>query len=451
MEKSKVKIFRFLKHQKMTYKKLFSITLLLLFVSTIYAQQYQDQQIVMRGDDLVSNIESSENATINTDNIELASDTTEGSVTFKPQSAIESFNQGLPSWNGFAKEDLNASFKVQMRFKTSNGWQSWVTVGYWDKEIWSSYGSTTFTGGKVDIDYVKVYSYIKEFQFKVLFKRNNVDITAPSIKQLSFVVSDSKTTSNVDITKIVNDNPPEIFIDTEFIYQYSVDDEIGGSICSPTTTAMILKSYDIEIDPYDFAVKTRDLYWKLYGVWPRNVQHAHMHGLKGNVTRYRTWSEAYEVLNNGGRIAMSLGKPLYGGHLIMLAGFDSNGNAILHDPGKRTGYKKTYNKKDISESWFNKGGISYTFYLEDDNLSNDSLINNFDDVKIYPNPASNYIIIEVEDEINLKLINNLGQTVVSKTISMKTDINISYLEKGLYFIQLQDKNGNNSIRKLIIN
>ena len=404
----------------------------------------------MRGDDLINNIESSENVTINTDNIELASDATEGSVTFKAQTSDESFNRGLPSWNGFAEEDLIASFKVQMRFKTSAGWQRWVTVGYWDKEIWDYYGYTSFSGGKVSVDYVKVFSYIKEFQFKVLFLRKSTDIPAPSIKQLSFVVSDTRTTANLNITDIVNDNPPAIYYDTEFIHQYSVDDEIGGSICSPSSTAMIIRSYGIEVDPYDFAVKTRDLYWELYGVWPRNVQHAHMHGLKGHVSRYRTWSEAYEVLKNGGRIAMSLGKPLYGGHLIMLAGFDEDGDPILHDPGSRNGYKRQYDKTKISKSWFDKGGISYTFYLDDSQLSNDNFKNNLVNINIYPNPASDYFTVEVSEETKLTLINYLGQTIVSANIFGKADIDVRNLDSGIYVIQLQDKTGNISTNKIIL-
>ncbi|MCK5774614.1 MAG: T9SS type A sorting domain-containing protein [Bacteroidales bacterium] len=445
----------------MSYNKLFSFTFILLFVSSIYAQpgngignetkqQYDDEQIVLSGDDLINSIELSENVVVNGKEIELADGALEGGVMFKSQSSTEPFNQGLPSWNGFAEENLDASFKIQMRFKTSDGWQRWVTLGFWDKEIWDNYGYTKFTGGIVYTDNVKVYTYIKEFQFQVLFKRNDLNTPAPSIKQLSFVVSDSRTTANLNITEIVADNPPAIYYDTEHIYQYGVDDAIGGRICSPSSTAMCLISLGIDVDPYDFAVKTRDPYFDIFGDWPRNVQHAHMHGVEGKVTRYRTWSEAYDVLENGGRIAMSLGKPLYGGHLIMLAGFDDTGNPILHDPGSKYGYKRQYNKTDISKSWFNKGGISYTFYLEDENLVNENFGSNLGNTKIYPNPTSDYFTIEVSNETKLTLINNIGQTIMSANIFGKADIDVSNLEKGMYVIQLQDKAGNNSVKKIII-
>ena len=434
----------------MNKKTLISFIIILLFTGSTYSQQYADQDITLRGEDLISNIEDSQNITIDGKDIRLKDGELTGGVMFKVQTANEKFNRGLPSWNGFAEENLDASFKVQMRFYSFGGWQRWVTVGYWDKQLWSTYGNTTFVGGKVDVDYVKLDAYVTKFQFQVLFKRNNVDIPAPSIRQLNFIASDSRTTANADIDYIVNQKPPAIFYDTQFIYQYGVDPVIGKSICSPSSTAMCLRSLDINVDAYDFAVKTKDQYWDMFGVWPRNVQHAHMHGVRGKVTRYRSWQEAYEVLKNGGRIAMSLGRPLYKGHLIMLAGFDANGTPILHDPGSRNGYKRQHNKLDLTKSWFNKGGISYTFYLENEELANEDYSGFLNDIKIYPNPASEYFTIEVVEETKINLINNLGQTILSKTITDYDYIDVSNLNSGIYFIQLQDKYGNSNTRKIVV-
>ena len=94
---------------------------------------------------------------------------------------------------------------------------------------------------------------------------------------------------------------------------------------------MALFSYDIEVDPLEFARDTRDPYYGIFGIWPRVVQHASEYGLDGAVTRYRSWSEAREVLAANGRIVISVGPPLYAGHLMMLAGFTDEGNPIVQD------------------------------------------------------------------------------------------------------------------------
>ena len=248
-------------------KPLISVLVLLLsivYVSQVNAQAYPDQHFVIRGiDELFEYEDSSENIVYNqvTNSIELGDGFKTGFYISEPVILDEKFNRGLPSWNGHAPKDHKSSFRVLMRFKMSDGWSDWVTVGFWDKYIWSYYGKTKFTGGKVSIDYVKLNEYIDEFQFKIEFKRTGTDLEPSSIKQFSFFVSDTRTTAYTDIDKLVNDNPPEIFIPTDFVYQYGVDPDIGGRICSPATLSMIIRSFGYEVDTYDFALRTLDPYW----------------------------------------------------------------------------------------------------------------------------------------------------------------------------------------------
>ena len=437
-------------------QKSYFFFLFMFFFSFVNAQVYPDQQhLISGGDQLYLKIESKKDVYLNTekDQIELINGVKEGFFILKPETFTEAFNRGLPSWNGSAQKDQKSSFKVQMRYHISYGWSRWVTVGYWDQNIWSSYGYTTFQGGKISIDYLKLEEYIKEYQYKVIFTRENITDTSPALHQLSFFVSDSKTTDQVNIDEIIFDNPPEIFIPTNFVYQMDVDDEIGGDICSPTTVSMIIQSYDKDVDTYQFALRTKDPYWNLFGVWPRVVQHAAEYGLKGTVTRYRTWSQAYEVLNNGGRIAMSIGPPLYSGHLVMLAGFDSSGNPIVHDPAKRLGYSKVYDKRDISESWFNKGGISYTFYNNSGNLSIEEEIFASGSLKLYPNPFQDSFNLAFNlkhnSTIQLRIYTVQGKCVyTSKVKRMNSGINntqsfssLSGFPEGIYFLQILTDTG----------
>lgn len=444
--------------------------ILLLFTASVIlstnparADQYPDQfYVIENSDSLLYN--ASEvygiSSTADGSGIELKSDTTSGYIILREQTATSPFNRGLPSWNGTALSD-NASFKIYIRFPIGTGWSPWLTVGYWKKNLWPSYGATQYSGGKIDIDYVKLYSYKSKWQYKIAMKRNATSTDSPTLHKISFFASDTGTTSNLDYTSILNDKPDQIFIPTTFLHQYSIDPDIGGRICSPTSVSMILLSYDIEVNPLDFANDTYDSYWGIFGIWPRVVQNASEYNLDGAVTRYRTWSEAYDVLANGGRIAMSVGPPLYSGHLMMLAGFTSNGNPIVHDPARSNGYGYIFDKSDLSHSWFDKGGVGYTFVRKDTVSGVDRKFDDHDQnftsalnlISNYPNPfnASTRIsfTIKTQGKVELKVYDITGRCVkdiLNSTLPPQryeilwdgTDNNNCELGSGIYFCVLSN-------------
>lgn len=328
---------------------------------------YPDQQYIIRSaDSLLLNAELISNITATNDGqgVQLVQGALVGYLILNPQRSQYPFNIGLPSWNGSAPGD-SGGFRVLIRVPYLNGWSPWLDVGYWKANFWPS-KTTHFSGGWIDVDILDLYYYTDQWQFAVELKRNPGVATSPTLSLLSLFVSDSRTTQNIDYSAILADKPEQIFIPTTFLAQYRLSNEIGGSICSPTTVSMILLSYKIPVDPLQFAWDTYDPYWKMFGVWPRVVQNASEYGLVGTVTRYRNWSQARDVLAKGGRIGMSIGKPLYEGHLVMLAGFTSNGDPIVHDPARTyDGYAHVFNKIELSHAWFDKGGVAYTFFLKD--------------------------------------------------------------------------------------
>jgi len=330
---------------------------------TLVLADHPDQSRVVRGHELWAKVLNSSNVELGEDgaSITLVDGETYGFFTLEADTFAFPFNRGLPSWNGEAIH-AQCGFKVSMRFPYGDGWSPWLTVGYWKNDIWPSYGATSYAAGDIDIDYVVLDDFHTVYQWRVDLKRQLAGHLSPSVRKLSFFVSDQRTTNNVDLGAIVNDDPPQIYYPTNFVCQYNVDPEIGGSICSPTSTVLAIRSYDIEVDPLAFAQDNYDDHWNLFGVWPRAVQNAAGYHLDGAVTRYRTWSQAYDTLAAGGRVVMSVGPPLYSGHLMMLAGFDAQGDPIVHDPARQDGEGHEFNKYLLSQSWFDKGGVAYTFF-----------------------------------------------------------------------------------------
>jgi hypothetical protein len=271
----------------------------------------------------------------------------------------------------------------------------------------------------------------------------------------------------MNYSELLNDNPEEILIPTDFLYQYEIDEDIGPSICSPTSVSMALLSYNIEVDPLQFARDTRDPYYGIFGIWPRVVQHASEYGLNGAVTRYRTWSAAREVLSNGGRIVISVGPPLYEGHLMMLAGFTSEGNPIVHDPAKTDGYAKVYDKYDLAHSWFEKGGIAYTFFpldqtssIQFDNTLALGIPKTFQLSQNYPNPfnPTTTIPFYLPDQTNVKIAiydvqGQLIETLYDQNTapgSHSISWNADYLASGNYYIVMSSSKFYKVIKAILL-
>ena len=443
----------------MNIKRLTKSTIVLLFLTSfnLFSQNYPDQFYVLGIDSIYQNIDSNVGMMLSNDgkSMMLQDGVNDGYIILKPQYSQSPFNEGLPSWNGSAA-DANNGFRVQMRFPYNGSWSPWLTVGYWKTNILGSYSKPTYGGGYIDYDNVKLNSYQNSWQFKVIMKRNSASVESPTIHKLSFFISDTKTTDSVNITSIVSDSPAAVFIPTTFIYQYGVDPGIGGDICSPTSVAMILKSYNIDVDPRQFALDNYDTNFGMFGIWPRVVQNAAEYGLDGAVTRYRTWSEAREVLANGGRISMSVGPPLYTGHLMMLAGFTSDGRPIVHDPAKSNGYSYIFNKTLLSQSWFNKGGVAYTFYFPDsatvnvENSNPNIIADDYQLLQNYPNPfnPSTSISFSLPQAGMVKLtiydvLGNEVEVLVNDFLNAgiyTTTFNAANLSSGVYIYKIQTEN-----------
>jgi len=69
---------------------------------------------------------------------------------------------------------------------------------------------------------------------------------------------------------------------------------------------------------------------------------------------------------------------------------------------------------------------------------------------IYPNPANSQIVINSSKHIKIKLFSSVGDYVKNFNINGSSKIDISELEKGLYFLKMENDIGITRIEKLIV-
>ena len=65
--------------------------------------------------------------------------------------------------------------------------------------------------------------------------------------------------------------------------------------------------------------------------------------------------------------------------------------------------------------------------------------------KIYPNPATTYIIIELQKTLDkncsFQIFNFSGKKIVDIQVSGRTRVDLTAYFRGIYILQLKDRNG----------
>ncbi|PLX05766.1 MAG: hypothetical protein C0596_18905 [Marinilabiliales bacterium] len=94
----------------------------------------------------------------------------------------------------------------------------------------------------------------------------------------------------------------------------------------------------------------------------------------------------------------------------------------------------------LTNSTIGSSDKEFELSINDVNSVND--ISFSSDIKLFPNPTSDYININIENSQNViysyEILNPLGQTILSGDFENETKINLETLKKGTYFIKISD-------------
>lgn len=253
------------------------------------------------------------------------------------------FNELVVSWAAVSSKYTTVEVMVQVRVEGE--WSDFVTYHPWGFGLENKCHNQKNDLIELSTDEVKVLNkkYADAIIYKIILR--GASTQSPELSLISFALNNPNYIYNVDLTGI----PSETIYDVPKLYQGAVP-QIGNSICSPTTSTMLLKYKGEDFSQFDeyehryIALKFKDYGNNIFGNWVYNTVGISSYGYNAYVARMYSIEELVKHLTTGGPVGLSVKgqmtsneKDYYtAGHLIVCVGYryDENGNLFLvcNDP-----------------------------------------------------------------------------------------------------------------------
>lgn len=298
------------------------------------------------------------------------------------------FNEALLSWNVEVPDGDGCWFELRVGRSWDDSWSPWLFVGDWGRVPEDVPRVVTFDGGRIDVDYFRSEQRFDRAQYRVTACGAGADAEV-RVERVALCFSDLSGIPLAQpraLPRMVGCASPGAAVaapdrdatalrrlPVPFRSQKTQRPEIAGRICSPTSVAMVLEYRGVTHDTLAVAEACYDETHQIYGNWPRNVQAAYSLGVRGFLTRISDWETAERFIAGGCPLIISIrverpgelrGAPYNttDGHLIVLCGFDSEGNAEVNDPaaGDAANGVLKYLRSDLERCWMRgSGGVAY--------------------------------------------------------------------------------------------
>jgi hypothetical protein len=292
------------------------------------------------------------------------------------------YTEAIASWN--ASTPTGSWVEVQFRAQYGTRWSKWYVLGIWAADYSTIHRHSVKLQGDTD-GFVAVDTFVSsakkattdKFQLKLrLFSAANGAV--PSVRNASVAYSTSAPkAASVSLGNSALWGAPALAVPecSQMVY---LD---GGEVwCSPTSTSMVLGYLNHDTGPCEPRVRAAvdgvfDWIYDGHGNWPFNTAYASTFGYEGYVARFTSLSRAEEFIAAGVPVVMSIAwnkGDLTGadidstnGHLLVLVGFDAQGNPIVNDPASpsNAAVQHTYLRSEFEPLWLQaSGGTVYLMY-----------------------------------------------------------------------------------------
>jgi hypothetical protein len=305
-----------------------------------------------------------------------------GEATSPVTATSFAFKEAIASWN--AGTPAGTWVETLVRARLGARWTKWYSLGIWaesDRPVQRhSVNQQGDADGTVEVDTLKLnYKKVEPanaYQVKVrLFSAAGAAVPSLSGAAVATSTTPGKPRSLVEGNPAYWSNTLAVPACSQMVYPD------GGTVwCSPTSVSMVLAYWQQDTGPCEPRVRAAvagvyDLLYDGHGNWPFNTAYAAARGYESWVGRFMTMAEAERWLAAGVPLVISYawGKgdltgapvPASNGHLVVLVGFDADGNPVINDPAAASDadVRRTYPRAEVESLWLrHSGGTVYAIY-----------------------------------------------------------------------------------------
>lgn len=327
-----------------------------------YEPDVKNHQIIEYAKDF--DINTQENLSISNDRLVLADDTVTATYYSKEINTL-GFTSLVGSWSAISSTDATCELKISV--KVDDVWSEYITYSPWGLGLQNASYDQNNGMIKLSTDEVIVLNNKKAtgIKYSVTLNRKSLSVASPKLSLVSFALSIPDYSYYVD----TKDLPKEVVYDVPKLYQGAVP-VIGNSICSATSTTMLLKyhgfhfsSFDAEYEHRYIANIVRDYGNNIYGNWVYNTVTMGGYGLNSYVARMYSVDELIYHLAHVGPVALSVKGTMISsektyttaGHLIVAIGYKYVNDVlyiVCNDPNVENVYCE-YSLSVINNTWRN--------------------------------------------------------------------------------------------------
>lgn len=284
------------------------------------------------------------------------------------------FTELLPSWNVLVPDRTGAMFHVRSRDARTGEWSPWLYTGYWGQTVGIN-RTIEFEHGKIEVDVLVLERPADAFEVRAtLLSFDPSGDLSPTLRRVAAVYSsevrdEAARRSLVGTPEPVEHAPRNLPV--VFRAQGLAPANLKSEICSPTSTSMVMAFAGVDVPTVESALTVYDPEYDLFGNWNRAVQFAGSKGLDAWLERFSSMDDVRARVAAGQPVIASIrfGSGEFpsnvmdetAGHLIVIRGFNEQGDAIVNDPASRDrGEAIVYKADELARAWFGgAGGVAY--------------------------------------------------------------------------------------------